>query len=37
MASHLERIADYVTNICEHVVYIQTGELVELEDMCNPT
>ncbi|MBF0780975.1 MULTISPECIES: phosphate signaling complex protein PhoU [unclassified Granulicatella] len=35
MASHLERIADYVTNICEHVVYIQTGELVELEDMCD--
>lgn len=27
---HLKRVADYATNICERVIYIQTGEIVEL-------
>ncbi len=30
VASYIERIADYVTNICERVVYLQTGKMVEL-------
>lgn len=29
-ASNLERIGDYITNICERIVYTKTGELVEL-------
>lgn len=29
-ATHLERTADYITNICERIVYIQTGEMIEL-------
>lgn len=27
---NLERIADYITNICERIVYLTTGEFVEL-------
>lgn len=30
VARHLERAADHVTNICERIVYIITGELREL-------
>ena len=30
VAHNLERIADRVTNICERVVYLQTGEMREL-------
>lgn len=29
MALHMERMADYLTNICERLVYIETGQLVE--------
>lgn len=29
-ASHIERIGDYVKNICEKIVYIKTGEIIEL-------
>lgn len=29
-ATHLERVADYVTNICERIIYIKTGEMIEL-------
>ena len=28
--NHLERFGDYVANICERLVYLETGELVEL-------
>lgn len=27
---HLERFADYIANICERVVYLETGELIDL-------
>ncbi|MGT2958763.1 phosphate transport system regulatory protein PhoU [Streptococcus bovimastitidis] len=30
MIGHVERFADYISNICERLVYLQTGELVEL-------
>jgi phosphate transport system protein len=30
VARHLERAADHVTNICERIVFIVTGELREL-------
>lgn len=31
VAHNLERFADRVTNICERIIYIATGELVELD------
>lgn len=27
---HLERVADYITNVCERIVYIKTHRIVEL-------
>lgn len=30
IGNSLERIGDYVTNICERIVYLNTGEIVEL-------
>jgi phosphate transport system protein len=30
VAQHLERIGDYVTNICEWIVYLKTGSLIDL-------
>jgi phosphate transport system protein len=32
VAHNLERTADWVTNICERVIFTVTGELVEVED-----
>jgi phosphate transport system protein len=31
VAHNLERIADRVTNICERIIFVITGELVELD------
>ncbi|MGV3051158.1 phosphate signaling complex protein PhoU [Streptococcus hyovaginalis] len=28
--NHIERFGDYIANICERLVYLETGELVEL-------
>lgn len=30
VANNIERIGDYVTNICERVVFLNTGEIIEL-------
>lgn len=30
MMVHIERFGDYISNICERIVYLETGELVEL-------
>ncbi|WP_057896778.1 phosphate signaling complex protein PhoU [Liquorilactobacillus oeni] len=30
VATYLERIGDYVTNVCEWIVFLQLGEIVEL-------
>lgn len=32
VSKYLERVADHTTNICEWTIYIQTGELVDLND-----
>ncbi|MFD1672511.1 phosphate signaling complex protein PhoU [Agrilactobacillus yilanensis] len=37
VASYLERIGDYVTNICEWIVYLKTGKIVELNTNLNET
>ncbi len=33
---NVERFADRITNICERIVYITTGELVEFDDRRSP-
>ncbi|EGP5643664.1 TPA: phosphate signaling complex protein PhoU [Enterococcus faecium] len=35
VASYLERIGDYVTNICEWIVYLATGKITELNTIHN--
>ncbi|HAT54479.1 MAG TPA: phosphate transport system regulatory protein PhoU [Lactobacillus sp.] len=35
VAQYLKRVGDYVTNICEWIVYLQTGKIVELNPRNN--
>lgn len=32
VCKYLERIADHITNICEWIVYLKTGELIDLNN-----
>ena len=32
-AHNLERLADRVTNICERIVFVATGEIIELDTL----
>ncbi|AQP53289.1 phosphate transport system regulatory protein PhoU [Vagococcus penaei] len=36
VAGFLERIGDYVTNVCEWIVYLKTGKISELEVKLKP-
>ena len=37
VAGYLERVGDYVTNICEWIVYLATGKITELNSNRNET
>ncbi|MDN6193833.1 MAG: phosphate transport system regulatory protein PhoU, partial [Alkalibacterium sp.] len=30
VAGNLERIGDYVTNVCEWIIYLESGKIIEL-------
>jgi phosphate transport system protein len=34
-AHNLERMADRVTNICERIIYVATGKMVEIKSSDN--
>jgi phosphate transport system protein len=36
-AHNVERIADRVTNICERVVFVATGEMKEISSQAGPS
>jgi phosphate transport system protein len=35
-AHDLERLADRVTNICERIIYVSTGEMREISSLASP-